>query len=149
RVLNGRPSVVIEKGNIQCDIMKQLSMNTNDLLEALRGAGYFTPADVEYAIVETSGKLSVLPKFANSPATNADLNIMGGTAEMPSTIIVEGKFLGENLRNLNIGLAKDDILSYLGTKNYTEKDIYLLTLTEDKSIFCQPYAAPSFNETLG
>lgn len=148
RVLNGRPTIVIDKGNIQCDMLKQLDMNTNDLLEALRGAGYFTPANVEYAIVETNGKLSVLPKFANAPTTNADLNVDGGTADMPTTVIVEGKFLNENLRNLANGLTKEDVEAYVQERSLKQKEVFLLTLTEDKTVFCQPYLAPSFSGTM-
>ena len=66
KFLNGKPIIIIEKGNILSDVMKELNLNIDDIMEALRGAGYFNPSEVEYAILETNGNLSVMPKSENS-----------------------------------------------------------------------------------
>ncbi|MDR3216563.1 MAG: DUF421 domain-containing protein [Clostridiaceae bacterium] len=148
-LLNGRPVIVIEKGNIQYNMLKQLDMDINDLVSALREAGYFSPANVEYAIIETNGKLSVLPKFANSPTTNADLRITGGTADLPAAIIIDGKFMGETFENMGLSVTSEEMKNFIRTSlNLSEKDILLLTVTDDLNVFCQPYKTPAFNTTF-
>lgn len=72
RVLNGKPVVVIKQGNVLPDVMKELNMDTDDLMEALRGKDVFSPAEVEYAIIETNGGVTVLPKSQTRPLTPQD-----------------------------------------------------------------------------
>lgn len=147
KVLNGSPLVVIDKGNILCDELKKLDMTANDLLEALRGNGYFTPAEVECAVVETNGTLTVMPKFANKPVSNADMKIDGGQSDLPITLIVEGHWLGNNIKIVDNCVSKERILKVLKNLNLSQKDIFLLTLTGE-SIFIQPFNNDSINRSI-
>ena len=97
KFLNGKPVILIEKGNILPDVLKELNMNIDDIMEALRGTGYFNPSEVEYAILETNGSLTVLPKSESKPLSPEDVGLQLPPATIPITVIMEGEFLGENL----------------------------------------------------
>lgn len=147
KLLNGLPVIVIDKGNMQCKNIKKLDMSTNDLLEAIRGNGYFTPAEIETAIVETNGKITVMPKFANKTVSNADLKIVGGKSELPYTIISEGKLLQKNLAKCGSNIPLERLYKMLSNIGLEQKDIYLLTLTGE-SVFMQPYNLPAINRSI-
>ena len=73
KLINGKPIIGINGGGIDYEMMKSLDMTVNDLMEALRSNGFFSPDEVEFAIVETNGDLSVLPKTENIPLTRGDI----------------------------------------------------------------------------
>ena len=97
RVINGKPVIIIEKGNILPQVMKELNMDADDLMEALRGKDIFNPADVEYAIIETNGSMTILPKNQSRPLCPDDIDLQIERAYLPVTLILEGNFLGNNL----------------------------------------------------
>lgn len=141
KLLNGRPVIVIEKGNILPDVLKELNMNIDDLLEALRGSGYFNPSEVEYGIIETNGSMTVLPKSDNKPLTPADISIKTQPAEMPVTVIMEGNFLGANLTGLD-GVSKERVIRLLDGIGLAQKEVLLMLVTGDE-VFVQPYKRDS------
>jgi uncharacterized membrane protein YcaP (DUF421 family) len=59
RLVEGRPQFLIENGRVQYDVLRRESLSKNDLLAAIRTEGCFTPDEVEYAVLETSGRISV------------------------------------------------------------------------------------------
>ena len=81
-----------------------LFRSINDLLEELRLKGYFNLSDIQYAILETSGALSILPKTGQSTATKDDLNITITQESLPIPLIMDGII---NYKNLKL-LEKDE-----------------------------------------
>ncbi|MGI6083683.1 MAG: YetF domain-containing protein [Limnochordia bacterium] len=136
RLVCGRPSVVIENGIIQEHTMRSLRYSINDLLEQLRGKGYPNVADVEYALLETNGKLSVLPKSQHRPLTPGDMAIPTGYEGLPLTLIVDGKIDHEALRRagLNAGWLQDRLQEY-GITAY--KDVLFASLDTAGRLFLQ------------
>ena len=141
KVLNGKPVIVIEKGNILPDVLKELNMTIDDLLEALRGNGYFNPGEVEYAIVETNGTMTVMPKSGNKPLTPADMNMKPEPASIPVTVIMEGNFMGSNLVELD-NVYKQRVLKLLSGIGLEQNDVLLMLVTGDE-VFVQPYKRDS------
>lgn len=137
KFLNGKPIIIIEKGNILPDVMKELNLNIDDIMEALRGAGYFNPSDVEYAILETNGNLSVMPKSANRPLCPDDVRLKVDEAQIPVAVIVEGEFVAENLSKLQ-GDAKEKVLHLLSNLGVTRQDV-LVALVAGDDVFIQPF----------
>ena len=146
KVLNGKPVVIIEKGNILPEVMKELNMDTDDLMEALRGKDIFNPADVEYAIIETNGSMTVLPKSSTRPLCPDDVDVAVKRAYMPVTLILEGNFLGNNLA-VTDGVTKQGIMRLLDKINMDSKDVLLLLL-QGSEVFVQPYKGDSLTVTL-
>ena len=66
KILTGTPSILIKNGKIDIAELRYQRFNINDLLEELRLKGYFNLSDIQYAILETSGELSILPKTGQS-----------------------------------------------------------------------------------
>ncbi|HHY05785.1 MAG TPA: DUF421 domain-containing protein, partial [Clostridia bacterium] len=66
-VICGRPSILIEKGTIIESELRRLRINLNDLLEQLRVKNFTNIADIDYAILETNGQMSVIPKGTSRP----------------------------------------------------------------------------------
>lgn len=146
RVINGKPVVIIEKGNILPQVMKELNMDTDDLMEALRGKDIFNPADVEYAIIETNGSMTILPKNQSRPLCPDDVDMQVERAYMPVTLILEGNFLGNNL-SVTDGVTKQGIMKLLSRINMESKDVLLLLLQGSK-VFVQPYKGDSITVNL-
>ena len=100
-IITGKPSILISKGVINIKELKNQLLNLNDLFEELRLEGYFDINDIQYAVLETSGQLSVLPKLKTTPATKEDLKINDKESILPVTLILDGKINKESLRYLN------------------------------------------------
>ena len=141
KLLNGKPIVVIEKGNLLPDVLKELNMNIDDMLEALRSGGYFDPGEVEYAIIETNGTMTVLPKSQFKPLTPSDISLRTEPADMPVTVVMEGNFMGANMKGLR-AVDKGRVMHLLDTLGMKQSDVLLLLVTGDK-VFVQPYKGDS------
>lgn len=137
-LLEGSPVIVVANGKPIITAMKKLRFTIHDLTEQLRLKGIFSIDDVKYAIMETNGELSVMPKSHRSPPTADDLNIDVTDDELSYLVICDGKIqkdsldaVGLSLRELNDivvseGLLLEDVffMSADISKNYVviEKD---------------------------
>ena len=101
-IIYGKPSILIEHGKILEGEMRKQRCNINDLLEQLRIGGYPTLEDVEYAILETTGVLSIIPKSNKRPVSTEDLNLKVQQAELPITVIIDGRIHTYNLQLRNL-----------------------------------------------
>ncbi|MBC8062026.1 MAG: DUF421 domain-containing protein [Clostridiaceae bacterium] len=100
-IITGKPSIVISKGTINIQELKNQQLNLNDLFEELRLKGYFDIQDIQYAVLETSGQISVLPKIKTTPATKENLKINEKESLLPVTLILDGKINKESLDYLH------------------------------------------------
>lgn len=92
RILTGRPSIIIYRGHLNEQEMRRLRFNMNDLQEQLRSNGYFNIADVEVAVLETNGMLSIIPKTHARTVTVGDMALKNVPKEgLPYTIIADGR----------------------------------------------------------
>lgn len=136
-VVSGKPVIVINADGIDYKAMKKLSITVDDIMEAMRGLGYFSLDQVEFAIMETNGKLSVLPKAEYAPATNESVKAKVEKSVIPVNLVCEGKIMKENLQ-----IAKVDekfVLGFLKEKNSRAKvkDVLVMTLDENGQIYLQ------------
>ncbi|WP_425449574.1 YetF domain-containing protein [Dethiothermospora halolimnae] len=132
----GKPSILIHNGKINEKELKKLRVNINDLAEQIRSKGYPHMDDIEYAILETNGDLSVIPKVDKSPATLEDLNIKGKSNGLPVSLIIDGNILIDNLKKFSI--EKQWLLSQLKTKNITDVSKVLFAyIDNNKELFVQ------------
>ena len=103
-VISGRPTVVVANGRIVEDAMLELRYNVNDLLEQLRIGGYPNVQDVEFAVLETNGQLSIVPKSQHRPVTPADLGVATPYEGLPTPLIVDGKVDRHNLARIGLDM---------------------------------------------
>lgn len=135
--ITGRPAMVITPSGINYQELRKLNMTLDDLMESLRSCNYFSIDEVAYAIIETNGKLCVVPKAGREPLTRDDLNIEGENASFPVSIIMDGKIMKENLQIANID---QNFLQkyYKKVSVANQKKILLFTIDSNGKIFIQP-----------
>lgn len=103
-VICGTPSVLIENSRLVEAEMRRQRYNINDLLEQLRSKNVANLSDVEYAILETSGELSVILKSQKRPLTPEDLNLPTSYEGLPTTLIIDGLIFHNNLKRINLSV---------------------------------------------
>ena len=137
RIIAGEPSVVIRGGRIDEKELVRQRFNLNDLLEQLRISGYPDISQVEIAVLETNGQLSIIPKAEARNVTVKDLNLKNAEKEtIPFMLISDGKInkaelerSGKSEKWLNQELKKKKISSV--------KDVFVASLDEDGKLFLQ------------
>jgi len=98
----GKPSILIENGKINENIVRNEMYTLNDLLEQLRSKNVPNISDVEFAILETNGQLSVIPKSQKRPVNPEDLKINTKYEGLPLDLIVDGEISHKNLIKANL-----------------------------------------------
>ena len=135
KLFNGKPIIVIDKNSIDYKALKLLNMTLNDLTEGLRANGCFDISDVEYAIVETNGNISVLLKSCATAVTSEDMRIQKGESVLSVILINDGRLLHENLDY--IGISEKKILGVLGQRKIETKDVLILSINQNGECFLQ------------
>ena len=129
RIINGKPSIIIDENGINFKELSKNNMSIDELIESLRGADCFSPHQVNYAILETSGKLSVLK---NEQATCDNIPIL---------LINNGTILQYNLKQTPYSLEKiNNLIAKIGIKNI--KSILIFTLDPDGNFYLQTKHSP-------
>ena len=100
--LEGEPNIVIHNGLIKYKTLKKAKLDINQLQSLVRQQGYFSLQEIQYAILETNGMVSVLPKSPNRPPTLTDLNIQAEPPILPTTVILDGEVLIGNLHEAGL-----------------------------------------------
>lgn len=110
-ILDGSPSIVVRSGKIMEDEMRRARYNLNELLEQLRLKGYADLGDVEIAVLETSGELSVIPTSQKRPVTPSDLGVDTQHERLPIPLIMDGRLMENNLKEA--GITRDALQAEL------------------------------------
>ncbi len=134
----GAPSILIYKGRINQDELRVERVNMDDLLEALRDKDYFNISDVEYAILETNGHISVMPKADKRPVVISDLkpseNIQD--EELPITLIIDGKV--DLMKLQKAGYDEKWLMDQLKHQNINSiEKTFFAFLSSDKKFYAQ------------
>ncbi|MFO2548198.1 DUF421 domain-containing protein [Alicyclobacillus cycloheptanicus] len=128
--VDGEPSVLIEHGNIKDREMKKTRYTMHDLLMQLRDKGIANVADVEFAILETSGQLSVFPKAEKRPLTPEDLNRAVIHETIPLPVIVDGAPVQKTLEVL--GKTQSWLEQELERRGYgTMQDVFYAAVDQN------------------
>ncbi len=107
----GGPSILINQGKVCEGELRRLRININDLLEQLRVKNYPNISDVYYAILETNGQMSIIPKSQSRPVITKDLGIQDKDPDLPLTLIIDGNIIYNNLQICS--LTKEELLEKL------------------------------------
>lgn len=97
RILAGKATIIMEKGKIYYDNLKKSNMDMNDFMTECRNLGYFNLDEIQYALMETTGKISILPKCAYRPACPDDLGLRPKQNTLVTSLIIDGTVLTRNL----------------------------------------------------
>lgn len=138
KVLEGEPVIVIMNGKIMEKALKKAKYRVSDILELMRNQGVFDPNEVDFAIIESNGRLSILKKAEHLPLTPKDMNIPVKNSGISTELIYDGILIEENLRQLN--KDKEWLMNELnehGISNISE--VFLVTLNPEGSIYIDKY----------
>ena len=136
RILSGSPMIIISPTGIEQKTLTKLNMNLDDLMEMIRQNGYYSFDQILYAIIETNGKMSIIPKSANAPATAQDVGVNNPPAKLPSIIVSDGKIMQNQMKEVNLTCESlNKILNHIKVKSIN--DLIILSIDEDGKIFYQ------------
>lgn len=135
-ILDGSYSVVIANGIVQEQVLRKSRYNLDGILEQLRQKNVFHLEDVEFAILETSGELSVLLKSQKRPVTPADLQLTTPYEGLPTMLIFDGRIMQTELKKvgLNEGWLRTELQKF-GFKDPSE--VFIASLNTEGELFFQ------------
>ncbi|MFB5934583.1 DUF421 domain-containing protein [Peribacillus frigoritolerans] len=122
-LVEGKGTVFIKDGKIMEDNLKKERYTTDELLELLRKKDAFQVSDVEFAVLEATGDLSVMLKKENQPLTAKDLNLVVASVKEPQTVIMDGEILDEPLAT--IGRSRGWLHTELEKLGVTIENVFL------------------------
>lgn len=135
-VICGKPSILVKNGRLDAQLMNKELYTVNDLLEQMRSKNTFSITDVEFAILETNGQLSIIPKSQKRPVNPADLSLSTKYEGLPAEIIIDGRLMHENLQKANLDTNwLFEIFKVNG--GIMQKDILYASLDTNGELFIQ------------
>ena len=135
-IICGKPSILIYRGKIQEKTLKKERFTINELEERLRGENIFNIGDVEYAILETSGQVTVIQKPNKRTTIPEDFGIEPEYEGISYDLVVDGKVMQENLKKL--GKNYKWLVNQLKPYKIMPKEALVVTIDGKGNFFCQP-----------
>lgn len=137
-LLEGDPVIVIHKGQFIREELKKNKMDVDEVQQLLRAKDVFSVQEVEYAILETDGTISVLKKSAYQTPTKKDLNVAPAEVYLPTKIISDGEIIQDNLEEAK--LTEEWLFEELTRQGfYTERDVFYAEYTEGQKLLVLPF----------
>ena len=124
--MQGNPVMIINDGNLNQKLLKDLRFTIDDLLEALRQKDIFDISQVQYAIVETNGQVSVLLKAEYDTVTRDDLRLEPNPQGFKCTVVIDGKIVEQDFKICNMN--KNKVEQIAESNKLRIKDIMLMTV---------------------
>lgn len=135
KIMSGQPSLLIYRGKIDEKALKKERITINELQERLRENNIFNLSDVEYAILETNGDVTVIPKPEKKNLTPQDFNMAPEYEGIPYDLVVDGKVMKENLK----AIGRDEIWLEKQLKKFdvNKENTLIATIDGKGNFFCQ------------
>ena len=133
KIINGTPTILMNNGNIYRKNLKKAKIDLSEFLVLCRQEGYFNLADIQTAIFEYNGRLTVLPVSTRRPVNPEDMNLCPQPEYISAEVIMDGRVLDENLKRMGLD-AKwlDSQIKKQGFKNV--KEIFLGICDHNKQL---------------
>jgi len=133
-LLCSRPSIVIQEGKVLYREMVKNRFTVDELMEELRGAGVTDLSAVKYAILETTGRVSVLPYPEEAPVTARQMGISPKSPGLPLIIISDGRVLSHNMKTRE--LSMDWLRQQLQLRGIAQtRQVFLMTVDEEGRVY--------------
>ena len=126
--------IFVKNGKLVEENITKMHYNIDEVLAALRYKGIYNLSDLEFAVLEVDGSISVLEKSQCRPLTPKDLNIPTQYEGLPSVVVTDGKILPENLRKNNLTISwLENKLKEQGVNDISH--VFLASLATDGSLY--------------
>ena len=131
KYINGTPTILMSDGKLYRENLKRAKLDLSEFMLLCREAGYFDLDEIQVAVFEHNGQLSILPTAASRPATPTDLKITAKATHLGTELIMDGRIMGENLERLGRDAAwLEKRLRAEGV--YDTKEIFLAIYREEE-----------------
>lgn len=132
-LVSGKPSILIEKGKLNIKELSKLRITSTDLLEQLRLENCPSLSNVEYAIMESNGQLTVIPKAEKKPLTPKDMGLTVNEGLLPMIVISDGTLYVKNL--LVAGINEEMFRQKLAGSGISSYENIFLAFYDENKVF--------------
>lgn len=130
---NGKPTIIMDNGKLYRENMKKAKLDLNEFMVLCRQEGYFNINDIQTAVFEYNGRLTILPVSDNKPVTPKDINIKPPQEQIFTEIIMDGQILEKNLKKLGLDITW--LEKELKNQKYNSpKEIYLAVCDKNNNL---------------
>lgn len=130
KFVNGTPTILLDNGTLYRKNMKKAKLDLSEFMMMCRQAGYFNLNDIQTAIFEYNGRLTVLPVSEKRPMNPADMNLSPQPEHICTEVIMDGRILEENLSRM--GLNVKWLQKQIEAQGYKEAKEIFLGVCDDK-----------------
>ena len=132
---NGSPTIVMDNGKLYRGNMKKAKLELSDFMVMCRQQGFFNLADIQTAVYEYNGRLTILPVSARRPLTPEDMKLQVSQEHILSEVIMDGRVLGENLHRM--GLDEKWLARQLRSQGIGgPEQVFLALCDREKNLSC-------------
>jgi len=135
RLLNGRPAIIIRKGELDISKLRQMRLTTDEVIESLRKQNVNSISEVKYGVIEPDGTLTLVLIQPQQPVTAEMLGITPKDMGLPMVVVSDGKLVTRSLELLRVD--SDEVLKRLKNSGLGLKDVFLMTLDDCGNMFIQ------------
>jgi len=133
RFVNGSPCIVMKSGKLFRDNFSKAKLDLSEFMMLCRAEGYFDIREIDTAVLEYNGRLTVLPKNEHRPLTPSDISVGVKKASILAEVIMDGEILEDNLKRL--GTDKNKLYKELKEQGYKDENEVLLGLCDEDKNF--------------
>ena len=149
-LLSGKPVIVIDENGIDFKELKKLNISCEELLEALRNLDYFDMTEISYAIIERTGKITVIPKASSMPVTRKDQSIVKPENDVMYCVVEGGRVVKKNFAEMGIPhdvVLRDILPKILGgmSDKIPLKQVAFCSMSESGDVYIQKAGAKAEN----
>lgn len=131
KYINGTPTILMNNGKLYRENLKKAKLDLSEFMVMCRQQGYFNLGDIQTAVFEFNGKLSILPVSKKRPANPEDLNLSPGPEFIHTEVIMDGRILDENLKRM--GLDDKWLQKQLNAQGYKKAEEVFLALCDENN----------------
>lgn len=147
KFIDGNPCVLISDGKLNLSIVKKQRLTVDDILEEIREGGFLDISEIQYAILENNGKVSIIPKSCHDTVTKDDLGINVKDPKLPMLLYVDGKINKRAFNTLNKDISwLDEKLKEINAPK--KEDLYVVMIDSNEKIFYQEYSNDDISDEL-
>ena len=125
RLVSGSPKIVIRGGKIAPEVLRELRFSVDDLMTALRGQNIFSIEEVQFAIVETTGSISVMKKQTADTPDRSDMELPAQNEDPPQVVAADGRIISAALSSLGIG--ESELLEVISGAGLSLREVFIMT----------------------
>ncbi len=138
KIIYGSSKIIISNGKINRSVLRELRLSVDDIMTAMRTQQIFDISEVQYAIVETTGSISIMKKQPKDTPTREDMGIFPVSADPPQVVVSDGKTLPVTLESM--GYNEKFVENWAKKVGISVADIFIMTADGQGNIFIAPKA---------